>query len=153
MKDNDLDKLHLKLNRMAREQIARGLRESQMTGSQQIAYAYVWHEYEGDVDLDIFRKVVPQIDEIPFTSVEKNDALSAWAAIDIDPVRCCIRNHLPNHVELEVVFGRQHVGDPCDIWFSVNNGDWQTLDKLEEETRYYQYRKDAHHGAGVRSAI
>ena len=143
MKDNDVDKLHLKLDRMARAQIARGLRESQMTDSQQIAYAYVWHEYEGDVDLDIFRKVVPQLDEIPFNEQEKNEALEWWAEADVDPVRHCIRKcFAPLEVDVEVVFGRQHVGDPCDIWFRIHGGNWHTLDKLEEETRYYQHRAE-----------
>ena len=146
MNDADLNELHLKLDRMAREQIARGLRESRMTDAEQIAYAYVWHEYEGDVDLGIFRKVAEQLGCVPYTTTEKNEALEAWVECDVDPIHYLIcKFFAPLEVDVDVVFGMVHQGDPTDVWFRVAGGSWKTLDQVDSEVADYHHAVRAHY--------
>ena len=139
MNETEFADLQIDLDRMARKQIADGLVNSNMTDEQQLAYAYLWFLGIDDPHFSTIRDIATQLHELPFSAEEKKHAIESWAQEDTDPIAHLLYN-LCDHRDVEVESFEDNT-----IRFRFANGNWQTLDKLDEEMASYQRAAERAH--------
>lgn len=137
MNSRELDRFRLQLDRLAREQIARGLIECNMTAAEKVAYALLWHEDRQDDACYLLKPMADEIgkfmDSFGLSMNDANEAILHWAPTDVSPVRSLLTlasftedlSHVP--IETGLDLGKTVVNA-----FSVRmeGGDWFPLSRF-----------------------